>query len=234
MHAGVWEAVVEALADDYRVTVMDLPGHGFSRGFMAHYTLPDLSQVVAAVAPASAIWVGWSFGGLIAQRLAIDRPERVTKLVLVASSPCFVRRRDWPHAMQFQVLRMFAETLGRDYQTTLRRFLALEVHGSEHATEQLRLLRKIVFQHGKPDTAILSDALTILENEDLRGELKHIRCPTLLLMGRRDSLVPASAGAAIQTLLPDARLQVFAKAGHAPFFSHLAEFVSCLRVFLNA
>ena len=199
-----------------------------------HVVLPLLVLLAAAaVAPARAIWVGWSLGGLVAQRLAIDSPERVAKLVLVASSPCFVRHWDWRHAMRFQVLHLFAETLGRNYQTTLKRFLALEVHGSENAVEQLRLLRQMIFQHGEPDAKVLRDGLAILVNEDLRGELGHILCPVLLMMGRRDSLVPVSAGAAIQGMLTDARLHVFERAGHAPFFSHFSEFINCLRAFLD-
>lgn len=233
MHAGVWEDVVEALADDYRVTVMDLPGYGYSRGLQTGHTLRDLSQAVATAAPPRAIWVGWSLGGLITQRLAIDVPERVARLVLVASSPCFVERPDWSHAMEPEILSQFGDNLTSDYRTALNRFLALEVHDSENAPQQLRLLRAIVFQHGDPDPGALADGLAILQTEDLRGELNKITCPTLLLMGRRDVLVPSSAGAAMTKLMPHARLHVFERAGHALFLSHLNEFVSQLRGFLN-
>ena len=233
MHSGVWEDVIEALADDYRVTFMDLPGHGYSRSSGNGHSLDTLSQTVAAVAPEKAIWIGWSLGGLVAQRLAVDAPRRVARLVLVCSSPCFVRRSDWPHGIEFAVLEQFAQGLGSDYRSTLKRFLALEVHGSEGAREQLRLLQEIVFQHGVPDPDALADGLKILETTDLRPELGGIRCPALLLTGRRDTLVPASAGAAVQALLPDARLHVFRKSGHAPFFSHPSEFLGQLRAFLN-
>jgi pimeloyl-[acyl-carrier protein] methyl ester esterase len=233
MHSGVWEDVVAALVEDFRVTVIDLPGHGFSRGFAAGNRLRDLSAAVASVAPPRAHWVGWSLGGMVTQRLASDATERVAKLVLISSSPCFVQRPDWPHAMRFGVLHLFAETLGQNYQATLKRFLALEVHGSDHAGEQLRRLRNLVFQHGEPDAAALRDGLSILENEDLRAELSRIHCPTLLMMGRRDSLVPVSAGTAIQALLPNAHLQVFPQAGHAPFLSHRREFIRHLKAFLD-
>jgi pimeloyl-[acyl-carrier protein] methyl ester esterase len=254
MHSGVWEDVVEALVDDYRITLIDLPGHGYNRlasqmpsgrnrlntraGLDASsestLTLRDLSQRVAAHGPAKAIWIGWSLGGLIAQRLAIDTPERVSKLVLVSASPCFVRRSDWPDGVDYRVLRQFAENLSQDYRATLKRFLALEVHGGEHEVAQLRALRALVFQHGDPDPDWLRTGLKLLESEDLRPELQHIQCPTLLLMGRRDNLVPARAGKAVQSLLPDARLQVFAGAAHAPFFSHKQEFIDHLRVFIHA
>jgi pimeloyl-[acyl-carrier protein] methyl ester esterase len=233
MHSGVWEDVVESLVDHHRITLVDLPGHGYSRLPEAGHSLKELSQAVAAVAPARAAWVGWSLGGLIAQRLAIDHPERVDKLVLVSSSPCFVGRADWPHGVEYRVLHAFAENLSRDYRATLKRFLALEVHGSEHEISQLRLLREMVFQHGEPDTAALRDGLAILESEDLRDEFKGITCPTLLLMGRRDNLVPVSAGPVMQHLLTGTRLHIFERAAHAPFFSHLEEFIGHLRDFLN-
>jgi pimeloyl-[acyl-carrier protein] methyl ester esterase len=192
-----------------------------------------LSDQIAAYAPSKAIWIGWSLGGLIAQRLAIDKPEQVAKLVLVSASPCFVRRPDWHYAVHYRVLQQFAENLSHDYRATLKRFLALEVQGGEHEVAQLRALRALVFQHGDPDPDWLRAGLRLLESEDLRPELQHIQCPTLLLMGRRDNLVPASAGKAVQCLFPNARLHVFKGAAHAPFFSHWQEFMSHLQVFIH-
>lgn len=234
MHSGVWEDVVEALLDHYRVTVLDLPGHGYSRGSGAGYALNDLCTAVLDAVPARAAWVGWSLGGLAAQYIAITVPERVARLALVGSTPCFVQRPDWPHGVAPPVLRRFAEDLRRDYRATLNRFIALEVHGSEHAAAQLRQLKAMLFRHGEPDTAALESGLAILENADLRADVSRIACPVLLLMGQRDQLAPAEAGATLQQRLPDARLHVFPRAGHAPFFSHLPEFLAELGAFLDA
>ena len=137
MHSGVWEDVVENLLDHYRVTLIDLPGHGYSRAVGAGHTLSELAAAVLAVAPPRAAWVGWSLGGLVAQQVALTRPERVSRLVLVNSTPCFVQRPDWPHGVAPPVLRRFAEELRQDYRAVLKRFIALEVHGSEHASAQL-------------------------------------------------------------------------------------------------
>ena len=75
--------------------------------------------------------------------------------------------------------------------------------------------------------------MAILEYTDLRPALPTLLCPTLLLMGQRDQLVPAAAGIAACEQLPDGRVQVFPRAGHAPFFSHLPAFVDALRSFLD-
>ena len=234
MHSGVWEDVVENLLDQYRVTLIDLPGHGYSRAVGAGHTLSELAAAVLAVAPPRAAWVGWSLGGLVAQQATLTFPERVSRLALVNSTPCFVQRTDWPHGVAPPVLRRFAEELRQDYRAVLKRFIALEVHGSEHASAQLRQLKTILFQHGEPEVAALADGLAILESTDLRAELPRIACPTLLLMGQRDQLTPAAAGVELWNLLPDARLHIFPHAGHAPFFSHLPEFLAQLRAFLDA
>ena len=234
MHSGVWKDVVERLADYHQVTVLDLPGHGYSRLLNTGSTLNDLVTAVLAATPAAAAWVGWSLGGLVAQQAALIAPERVRRLVLVSSTPCFVQRPDWPHGIALPVLRRFAEELRQDYRAVLKRFIALEVHGSEQASAQLKQLKAMLFQHGEPEVAALENGLTILEASDLRAGLARIQCPTLLLMGQRDQLVPAGAGEALLKLLPDARLHVFPHAGHAPFFSHRPEFVAQLGAFLNA
>lgn len=234
MHSGVWENVAEALLDHHRVTLLDLPGHGYSRSAGTGHTLGDLCAAVMAVAPPRAAWVGWSLGGLVAQQAAIAAPERISRLALVSSTPCFVQRPDWPHGIAPAVLWRFAEELRQDHRAVLKRFIALEVHGSEHASVQLRQLKAMLFQHGEPDVTALEDGLAILESADLRAEWPRIACPTLLLMGQRDQLTPVAAGEAMCALLPNARLHVFPRAGHAPFFSHLSAFVAELRAFLDA
>ena len=77
MHSGVWEDVVELLMDSFRVTVMDLPGHGYSREMIPGHDLQNLCHAVSERAPSQAFWVGWSLGGLVAQQAALETPERV-------------------------------------------------------------------------------------------------------------------------------------------------------------
>ena len=65
MHSGVWEDVVEALLDHCRVTLLDLPGHGYSRSMVAGHALNDLAAALAARRrrePPEWVgrWVGWS------------------------------------------------------------------------------------------------------------------------------------------------------------------------------
>ncbi len=216
LHGGVWDAFVPLLEDAFRVTRIDLPGHGYS-AWSGETTLDALAGAVLSAAPARAHWAGWSLGGMIALRAALLQPARVSTLVSIASSPCFVRKPDWQSAMLPQLLDSFASDLEQDYVRTLNRFLALQVRGSAHATDVLKRLRQTLLARGQPRPEGLRAGLEVLRSSDLRAGLPHLHCPALLLMGERDTLVPPAAGRAAAALLPGARLAVIAAAGHAPF-----------------
>lgn len=232
MHSGVWHEFAQRLAQHYQVTLIDLPGHGRSSIFPDPYTLPSIAQTVLECAPSHAHWLGWSLGGVIAQYIADHAPNRVAKLVLIASSPQFLRSADWPHAMEPEVLAQFAAELQRDYRATVLRFLALEVQGSATARNELRALRERVFAHGEPQGAALIGALNILRDSNLRTQFATLQQPVLLLLGAQDRLVPAEVAPDIARLLPEIMQHVVTGAGHAPFLSqpalcaqHVTEFL---------
>ena len=222
MHSGVWSEFAQRLAQHHRVTLIDLPGHGRSMTFPMPYTLATVAQAVLEHAPSCAHWLGWSLGGLIAQHLAQQAPERVAKLILLASSPQFLRSADWPHAMDAEVLAQFAAELQRDYRSTLLRFLALEVQGSAAARDELRALRERIFAHGEPQGAALIGGLNILRDSNLRVQFATLPQPVLLLLGAHDRLVPAEVAPDLAGLLPQSVLHIIAGAGHAPFLSQPA------------
>lgn len=219
LHGGVWDATAERLAQHFRLTLVDLPGHGRSGALPAG----DLSAYAAAVldaAPERAAWLGWSLGGMVALRAALDAPDRVNGLISVASTPRFTTAADWPHATRPATVERFATELQRDYRTTVEQFLALQVLGDDRARPTLRKLREIVFAAGEPDSAALADGLTILHDSDLRAELGRLDCPLLAIMGEYDRLTPPDAGRALAAAVPDGEAWVVERAAHAPFLSH--------------
>ena len=232
MNGDVWDTVAAPLAEGGRVTTLDLPGHGRS-GTLDDYCLPAQAAHIADSLPPRSVLIGWSLGGLIAQQLALDFPRRIEALVLVASSPRFVCGDDWPEAMQAGILESFATELKTDYARTINRFLAIQALGGEHARDELRLLRERVFRHGEPRPAALAGGLDILMRADLRARLPALRCPVLLVSGERDTLFPLAAARRTRALLHDARLEVIAGAGHAPFLSHPGAFLETLQAFLD-
>jgi pimeloyl-[acyl-carrier protein] methyl ester esterase len=177
--------------------------------------------------------VGWSLGGQLALRWAQLHPAQVKKLVLVATTPCFVRQDDWSCAMAAEVLQEFADSLLQNHALTLKRFLALQVRGSENEKEILADLRARLFTKGEPDVEALKGGLEILRDTDLRDTLAQIKQPTLVINGERDTLTPKNAAAALAQALPNARLQIIQGAAHAPFLSHPTIFMQHLKSFLH-
>ena len=232
LNSNIWDHFADVLAQQYRVTLIDLPGHGRST-MPNNYELATITQEVLAAAPPRAMWLAWSFSGLIATQVAATLPQRISKLVLAASSPRFVRDDDWPHAMSPQSLNQFAHDLEHNYSATLDRFLALLGWGDSDPRTFIRKLRARLLQQPTPQPEALRGALTLLHNTDMRPQLAQVRCPVLIALGRHDALVPRAVGEDIIKLVPHARLHIFETAGHAPFLTHTAEFMQLLNDFTH-
>ncbi len=228
MNAAVWSPLLDALRARYRVTRLELPGHGVSAPLE-----PDLAawaRACLAAAPPGAAWLGWSLGGLVAQQAALLDPARIGRLCLVASTPCFVQRPDWDCAMPGAVFHQFAEALGDDIDATLRRFLGLQVKGTADARHLLRLLDRALAARPAADPAGLEAGLRLLLEGDLRAVLGGLATPTHWLLGARDTLVPPALARALPGLMEAADVTLLDGAGHAPFLSHGADFLAWLEL----
>lgn len=234
MNGTVWSNVAEHLAARFRVTVLDLPGHGRSEYDESACRFEDWVRACLDAAPERAIWIGWSLGGQIAQRAAVVAPSRVRKLVLVASSPRFVQGDDWPFAVDQRTLELFSLALSKSPTQTLERFLSLQVNGDDQARQTLRLLRQdlAVLPSAHPDA--LSLGLGFLQSLDLRDQLSTIECPMLWLLGERDTLIPVEVGEILEALAPRADILILGGAAHAPFLSHPRESLRALTGFIES
>ena len=226
MHSGVWDSVVELLSQRFCLHLVDLPGHGASRDCILG-SLEQMTEMIADQLPDRYSVCGWSLGGQVAIQLALRTPERVQQLILVASTPCFVKRTDWPWGMDAATLALFMENLARDYIQTLNRFLVLQISGSEDQTRVLARLRESVLRDQPPDLATLQAGLKILQTSDLRTELSRIEQPVVLIHGQNDVITPVGAAEWMQQHLSQAQLTLFPHCGHAPFLSFPKQFVSC-------
>ena len=226
LNAEVWNCINEELASHFTLHLVDLPGFGRSRGF-GPMSLDEMAQQVLAAAPQNAIWLGWSLGGLVASQIALSRPERVSALVTVASSPCFSAQASWP-GIKPDVLAGFQQQLSEDFQRTVERFLALQTMGTETARQDARALKQTVPSLPMPDVEVLNGGLEILKTVDLREPLSALTMPHLRIYGYLDGLVPRKVVPLLDSLWPESESQIIAKAAHAPFISHPAEFCSAL------
>ena len=253
MHGGVWGDAVDRLAQSFEVHVVDLPGHGQSpfepeyfareeglgtnlharRRERAVKLLDALTDQLSMIFHEPVMLCGWSLGGIVALHWAAREPEKIERLAIVSSTPCFAEQDGWLYGMPLTLLQQFAADLEVNYTSTLRRFIGLQVRGSDDERELLARLRQSLFSRGEPDLDALRIGLDILRDADLRAVLPHIEQPTLVIAGARDKLTPLEASRHMVQMMPDARLVEIRGAAHAPFLSHPDIFDEYVKRFLN-
>ncbi len=219
MTAAVWQGTAAALAKKYRVHCVDLPGHGASAA-CTPYTLDAVTDALSAVFPQPVLLCGWSLGGQVALNWALRAPGQVSRMVLVATTPCFVNGAQWDYGIDITVFDGFLRDLDSACGAALQRFVALQATGDDHARTVLRRLRQTACRFGGSDQKILEAGLRILKDTDLRASLSRISQRVLIFHGERDTVVPVAAGQYLRRVLPDAALEVIAGAAHAPFIVH--------------
>jgi len=258
MHGGMWRTVAEQLAQQFNVYAVDLPGHGYSVGSKNPFglsmskpeqvgdqqfdkltangprlTLDAIVDQLSAQLDEPLTVCGWSLGGQVALRWALRHPQQVQKLVMVASTPCFVRLEDWRYALSVEILEEFAVNLQQNYTLTLKRFLSLQMRGSDQEREILAVLRDALFSRGEPDLTALQDCLEILRTCDQRAALPGLQQPMLVIEGERDTMIPHQATQYLASNAPYGRLAIIKGAAHAPFLSHSEEFVRHMQEFMK-
>ena len=232
MHSGVWQPLIKRLSAKYMLYLVDLPGMGNSRP-VEPYHLYNLADEVAEVIPGVSDVLGWSLGGLVAQRIALNQPDRIRRLVLVSATPKFVSTPDWQAGVDPANFSAFAESVNHDYKAAILQFLTLQCMQSSDRRATIKQLRASFDTRPTPTQTTLQRALHILLESDLRAEIANIRKPTLLIHGDRDTLTPVQAAHWMMQQLPHGFLRVISGAAHAPFLSHSDQFVEALNQFLE-
>ncbi len=205
-----WIRNIPALAERYRVYLLDLPGFGSMRRFRRHFVLDDLSASIMAWMDALSInqahLIGHSMGGYICLGIAARHPERVKRLVLV--SPAGI-----PHIPSV-----------RGY------LLPLLVAIRYCKPAFLPILFGDALRAG---VRMIVRATRELITKDVRDALHDIVIPTLLIWGENDMLVPSVFGDVWRQEIKGARLIVLKKAGHVVMFDQAGQFNEAVVGFLD-
>lgn len=203
--SALFADLVAQYQHQYRITLIDLPGHGKSE--MIEGEIQQWCDGIIEVLPNRPILLGWSLGGLLAIQIASRIPIR--QLILVGVTPNFIQNKNWHYGIPKQNFDQFAQTLKRDTAKGLKRFSALQ---SQDKTEFKMLSRSI--DNFPPSAKALNQGLKILLNTDLTSELKQLQIPIQAILGAYDGLVPiAIQDWYAQQNIPTTTLD----AGHLPF-----------------
>ena len=235
MHGGLWGTFNELISECCQTHVIDLPGFGFSKNIDNNFTLDSFTEVVEKYIKkltSPVCIIGWSLGGLIAQNILKRKNVNVNKVILVATTPCFTKKQDWPSAMEQPIFDGFSEDLKKDYKKTLKRFLSLQTRGGELAKENLRELNNKLMERGEPNIKALENGLTILSNTDLRHD-NIDETPVMIVLGEKDTLVPVTVKNEFNKMFPNLEQLILEKTGHAPFISNPELCAEKIKKFIN-
>ena len=238
MNAAIWNPVLDQLNNEFEVTRIDLPGHGYSEInedeiAQSADSMLSWSEAILKVVPDNAIWLGWSLGGSVALQAALKHQNKIKALFLMTATPCFAQLDDWSCAMPQTTLNKFFINLEDDSQKTLIRFLSLQIEGCDNARALLKQLRIGFSSRPAVSDSMLKKGLEFLHETDLRDQLKDIQLPMHWLFGERDMLVPACVSESIPALVvdtPEATIEIIKGAGHVPFLSHFDDCLKSLKI----
>ena len=184
------------------------------------YTMAEYAADAAALAEAEG-WdrysvVGVSFGGMVAQELAVTFPERIERLALVCTSPGGPGRASYPlHTLASKTKEERAEVGLRILDTRFTPAWLAE-HESDRVLAQVMADRTA----GEKGPEVLRGERLQLEARaahDVFDRLPRVNCPTLVASGRFDGIAPLSNGEAIAAQIPEAELRAY-EGGHAFFY----------------
>jgi 3-oxoadipate enol-lactonase len=231
-----WAALLPALTDRFRVITFDARGSRRSSAPPGPYSTRQLADDAAAVldhvGAARAHVVGLSLGGMIAQELALARPERVDRLALVATharptSPAF-----WD---AWTTCFVQAQERGLDRTGAVQWFLAWMFTPAfmarhEQVQEMMAQWQDDPLQapaHGRAAQGAAA------RDHDALARLPLIAAPTLVVVGEQDILTPVATARELADGIPGARLQVLEGGGHLALFECEAAFTNVLLAFLD-
>jgi pimeloyl-ACP methyl ester carboxylesterase len=225
-----WQPVSERLAGSYRVIAFDNRGYGESDKPAGPYTAAQMAGDAVAVLDAAGVErahvVGASLGGAVAQELVLRHPDRVEKLVLVATMSGVTSM----HPLPEQTTRLMAEAPALDPAVALRRFVenALDPEAEPALVEQIVALRTL----NPPDPAGWAAQAGIWTTFDAWDDLPSISAPTLVVHGEGDAVVDARNAPLIAERIPGAELRLVA-GGHLFFWNRPGELAGLLEEFLG-
>jgi pimeloyl-ACP methyl ester carboxylesterase len=228
---------VAPLSRRNRVIVMDLPGYGQSakRAQPSGLTV-SLANAVRDVMDHAGIHkaslVGNSLGGMTSLRFALDTPERAEKLVLMGAGGGLPMFTPFPTEGLQRMLSFYDGE--RPTIEKLSRVVDLLVYdrssiSQELLEERFRICTLPATMADPPLRGFQTHAKDILWNQGI----ENINCPTLLIWGAQDRVVPLDAAFILQKLIPNADMHTYSKCGHWAQWERADEFNALVDDFVN-
>lgn len=210
-----WEPVTRKLRRHFRLVLVDNRGSGRSDLPSGSFGVADMAGDVLAVLDRAGIRrahvMGVSLGGMVAQELAVDHPQRVDGLVPVSTTP------GWPfsYLMPAPTVRLIAATGSMPREVALRRHSENALSARTIQLQPEVVDRLVDLQRSRQaDPKAWSAQAAARARYAGRLRQAHIRARTLVLQGAADTVVDPGNARLLANGIPDAQLMIFPKLGH--------------------
>jgi non-heme chloroperoxidase len=224
-----FERVLDDLPASVHALAMTLRGHGEASrpasGYRAGDFSGDLEGFMDTLRLEVAVIAGGSSGGLVAQRFAIDHPDRTAGLVLLGSP---LRLADKPAARE-----LMEETISKLSDPVDPGFVRGFVESTVVRPVPDAFLAAMVQEGLKVPAYVWKATGEGLLEDDFSGELGSIRAPALVVWGERDTILPRDEQESMASRIPNARLLVYPNAGHAFYWEDPARVARDLAAFVR-
>lgn len=232
-----WEPVLEPLAASYRVIALDLPGFGSSskphREYSAEFFVSTLHQFFQQLDLGQFVLAGNSFGGQIAILYALQHPESVSKLVLVNSGGFRQHTSEEKTLLQSRFSEPILAALTPQINALL--FGNVFTQPSDNSARYLEKQNAKLQRGDYPAYAYaISKSIALSLQSYLVDRLPELQCPTLLIWGEDDQVLPVAQAELALSRIRNGELKTIANCGHAPQLECPAEFLRVLQSFLSS
>lgn len=199
---AMWDLQIPRLARHFHVVRYSLRGHGAANIAGAQdldidALAGDACTVLDTLGIARAHWCGLSLGGMTAMRVARRFPERVDRLVLASTAAHMPPPESWVQRIALVRERGMAPLA----DATMERWFTPAFR--QHDPDEVARIRRIFLA---TDPQGYAAACTAIRDMDQRADLPHIRAPTLVIAGARDTGIPPARAEELRAAIADARL----------------------------
>jgi pimeloyl-ACP methyl ester carboxylesterase len=232
-----WDGWVAALEGQHRVIRVDLPGFGLTGPRpdgdyrMAVY-VRFVVELMDSLGIGQAVLAGNSFGGNVAWKLAVDHPDRVSRLVLVDAAGYAFTPRSIPIGFRLALIPGLRPLMANLLPRSLIESSLRDVYGyPERVTPELiDRFYELTLRAGNRQA--LPERLRQSPSGEFAAQIKQVHQPTLIIWGGQDRLIPPENAGLFQKEIAGNRLVMFDDLGHVPHEEDPARTVAAVQAFL--
>lgn len=221
----MWKDQVEHFSKNFEVITVDLPGHGASSDLSGDYRVEALAEIVCKEVIeqlGSCIVCGHSLGGMVAQQIALQRPEKVVGLILAETS--FGTKNNAGEKIQSAFAGLFLSMMSAE--------MTVKTSGDQYGKINPETKAYILKEMGKYDKAFIKRVMSAALNYAGKELLREIKCKTLILVSSENKQTHRQASV-MNAQIENSKLEVIPVSHHLLNLDNPSAFNEAVDLFLR-